>query len=358
MNDIVCPNCGKKIQIDQAVKHQLEETILKEERHKQKLELEKATNRAKEELEKKYKLEAEKELEKSNKEKFLLEEKLKKQQEEKESFEKRIKEEAVKKAEEEQRLRLKEKDLQLEEIKKVNEDLKRKLEQGSQQRQGEVLELDLEEKLKSAFPNDEFLPVPKGVEGGDIWQKVMFKGKVIGSILWETKRTKAWSNGWIVKLKDDAAKISASESIIVSQVLPDGASNFDRKDGIWITSYEHAIGICRFVRFLITSMANVRSSASQTEEDWGKIRDYMMSDTFRHRMQSHFDVIKALKDVLEAEKRSTLLRWKKQESQIEKLDSNTVNFYGELKEIVSNLPEIKGIDSTMLDSGDEEIDEN
>lgn len=354
MNDLRCPHCGKIIYIEDAVRQQLEKTILKEERSKRDVELEKAKIQIAKETEEKLNAKIQKELENSSKEKKLLEEKLLKERSEREDFEKKTKEEALKKAESEQRLKIKEKDLQLEEIRRVNEDLKRKLEQGSQQRQGEVLELDLEEKLKTAFPNDEFLPVPKGVEGGDIWQKIKYKGAIVGSILWETKRTKAWSNSWIVKLKDDSAKISASEAIIVSQVMPEGMTNFDRKDGIWITTYEHAIGICRYVRFLITSMSSIKSSASQTEEEWGRIRDYMLSDSFRHRMQAHFDGIQALRTGFDAEKRATLLRWKKQEAQIEKLDANTINFYGELKAIVSDLPEIKGVDSAILDSGEED----
>jgi hypothetical protein len=354
MNDIKCPHCGKLVHIDEVLKHQLETTILKEASEKQKVELEKAKLDAEKEAEKKFKEESEKELARTNKEKEILENKLLKEQKDREEFEKRISEEASKKADEEQRLKLKEKDLQLDEIRKVNEDLKRKLEQGSQQRQGEVLELDLEEQLKAKFPSDEFVPVPKGVEGADIWQKVRFQGKVVGSILWETKRTKAWSNGWITKLKDDAAKVSASESIIVSQVLPEGSSGFDRKDGIWITTYEHAISICRYIRFLVTTVTSIKSRASQTDEDWAQIRDYMMSDAFTHRMVAHYDAIKSLRESLTAEKRSSELRWRKQTSQIDKLDSNITTFYSELKTIVPNLPEIQNIDSPLLGDGSDE----
>ena len=357
MNDITCPFCKKQFELSAALRHQIEESVSKKNEEEYEVKLQKIKDEIFVTTEKKFKEENLKELEKANKEKEALENKLLKEQGEREKFEKKITEEASKKADEEQRLKIKEKDLQLDEIRKVNEDLKRKLEQGSQQRQGEVLELDLEEQLRAKFTSDEFVPVPKGVEGADIWQKVRFQGKVVGSILWETKRTKAWSNGWITKLKDDAAKVSASESIIVSQVLPEGSASFDRKDGIWITTYEHAIGICRYVRFLITTVASIKSSTSQTEEDWGQIRDYMLSDSFRHRMQAHFDGVKALREGLDAEKRTTLLRWKKQESQIEKLDTNTTNFYGELKAIVSNLPEIKGVNETLLEDGDEENQE-
>jgi len=289
-------------------------------------------------------------LEKSENEKKLLEKKLEKEKAGKDQFERKIKEDALKNAEEEQRLKFKEKDLQLEEIRKVNEDLKRKIEQGSQQRQGEVLELDLEEKLHAQFPNDEFLPIPKGIEGADIWQKILYQGKIVGSILWETKRTKAWSSAWINKLKEDLVKTNASEAILISQVLPNDSNSFDRKNGIWIAKYEHAISLGRFVRFLLTNVAIVKSSTSHTEEEWGKIRDYMMGDAFKHRMQAHFEVIKSLKDNLDAEKRTSMLRWKREESIINKIDSNTTNFYGELKAIVPQLPQIDGAETPIDNS--------
>ncbi|MBI4084432.1 MAG: DUF2130 domain-containing protein [Candidatus Levybacteria bacterium] len=364
MNMIVCPHCRKQVELSEAIVHQLSAKVREEEKKALQAQFEK--EKAQEAVISEKKLREEFALLARNREKALSEAKHKekelqdalvKEQKSREESEKKIRAEAVRKAEEEQRLKFKEKDLQLEQIRRVNEDLKRKIEQGSQQRQGEALELDLEEKLRSTFATDEFLPVPKGVEGGDIWQKVKFKGKTVGSILWETKRTKAWSNNWTTKLKYDAAKISSSEEILVSSVLPNGITSFDRKDGVWITTYEHAINICRFVRFLITNVAFVKSSAGQSQEEWGMVRDYLMSDAFKHRMQAHFDGIKALREFLEAEKRTTILKWKKQDAQINKLDNNTINFYGDLKAIVPNLPSVKGIDDTpLLEEG--ENDEN
>ncbi|MBI2034187.1 MAG: DUF2130 domain-containing protein [Candidatus Levybacteria bacterium] len=355
MNTIVCPHCKKQVELSEAIVHQLSAKVRQEEKKalQAQFEKEKAQETATREkkLREEFALQAkgrEKELAEARRKEKDLQEMLAKEQKGREESEKKIRAEAVRKAQEEQHLKLKEKDLQLEQIRRVNEDLKRKIEQGSQQRQGEALELDLEEKLRSTFITDEFLPVPKGVEGGDIWQKVRFNGKTVGSILWETKRTKAWSNIWTKKLKDDAARVSASEEIIASSVLPNGVSNFDRQDGVWITSYEHAISICRYVRFLITTVATIKSSANQTEEEWGMIREYMLSDAFKHRMQAHFDGIRALRQSLEFEKRTTTLRWKKQEAQIEKLDNNTVHFYGELKARVSNLPTIDEFEDPLI----------
>lgn len=339
MNTITCPHCKKQVEISEAIVHELQARVREEERKSLKAEFEK--NKAQEQLEREKKLREEFEQANKNREKEL--EKLLRQTKELKENEAKIKEEAVKQVSETARLEKLEFQKKISDMQKALEEAQRKGKQGSQQLQGEVLELDLEQKLIATFPNDEFVPVPKGVEGGDIWQKIKYKDRVVGSILWETKRTKAWSNSWVVKLKDDAAKISASESIIVSEVLPENMKNFDRKDGVWITTYEHAIGICRYVRFLITSVYSIKLSSNQTEAEWAKVRDYMLSDSFKHRMQAHFDGIQALREGFDAEKRATLLRWKKQESQIEKLDTNTVNFYGELKEIVSELPEIGGV---------------
>lgn len=355
MDKILCPHCGKEVELTQALIHQLSAKVRQEEREKQKIELEKAIAQEKAASEKRLREQFElenkdalKALEKAKENEKLLQEKLEKEQRQREEREEKIRLQAQKEAQESSRLEKKEYEKKISDMQKALEDAQRKSKQGSQQLQGEVLELDLEEKLKQAFPTDEFLPVPKGVEGADIWQKVKYKERVVGSILWETKRTKAWSNSWVTKLKDDMRETKASEAIIVSQVLPDEIGNFDRKDGVWITFYEHAISIARYVRFLITTVASIKSSTSQTDEEWGKIRDYMLSDSFKHRMQAHFDGVKALRENLDQEKRNTTLRWKRQEVLIEKLDSNTLNFYGELKAIVSDLPEIDNLETVLI----------
>lgn len=366
MNTVICPHCKKQVELSEAILHEFQDKIREEERKNIKITLEKesAEKIAKHEKELREKLLAEsrqkekeqelenkkhlEEIELAHRKEKELTEKLEKEKEEREKAEERIILAARKKADEEVELKLKQKDIQLEQARKANQELNRKLEQGSQQLQGEALELNLEEKLKASFPNDDFFPVPKGVEGGDIWQKIRFKGEVVGSILWETKRTKTWSKQWLLKLKEDSGKISATEAILVSLALPDDITNFDRKEGVWITTYEHAINICRYVRFLITTVATVKSSTDHTEEEWGQIRDYMMGDSFKHRMQAHFDGVNSLRTTLDSEKKATILRWKKLESTIEKLSNNTINFYGELKTIVTNLPEIEELESTTL----------
>jgi hypothetical protein len=147
----------------------------------------------------------------------------------------KIEEKASKKATELQQSRIDQLNKQLSDATKAKDDLARKLEQGSQQTQGEVLELELEELLKQEFVYDEIVPVPKGVNGADIIQKVNSRsGRDCGQIVWEIKKTKAWSEGWIQKLKDDQRLIKAELAVIVSAVLPSGVRGFVFHDGVWI----------------------------------------------------------------------------------------------------------------------------
>jgi len=150
----------------------------------------------------------------------------------------KIEETAIKRITEERRLKDLEKDKQISDMRQQIDALKRKAEQGSQQLQGEIQELDLEALLKEQFPHDDIQPVPKGITGADVIQKVYTKtGVVCGIIVWESKRTKAWSNGWIDKLKNDQRSMKADISVIVTEALPKEIQNFALKDGVWITNY-------------------------------------------------------------------------------------------------------------------------
>jgi len=356
MNTVVCPHCKKTLEISEAIIHQLQEQVRKEENDKLRAEFAKE-NAEKEALrEKKLREQFEnenkervKQLELAKKNEKELSEKLLLSELEAKKREAKIKELAEAEVTKKFQLNLLEEKKKNTDMQKALEEAQRKAKQSSQQLQGEVLELDMEVKLKEMFPTDQFAPIPKGFQGGDIMQKIIYKGNVVGSILWETKNTKNWSKAWLVKLKEDAGRINATESIIVSQVLPDGVKIFDRREGVWVTTYEHAISTCRFIRFLITTVSSMKLSASQTDEEWGKVRDYMLSDSFKHRMQTHFDGIKALRESLNAEKRAAIIRWKKQEAQIEKLDNNTTNFYGELRAIVPDIPKVEGVDTLLLE---------
>jgi hypothetical protein len=157
---------------------------------------------------------------------------------------KKIQDEVLKRFNEEHRLKDLEKEKLIQDLRKALEDAKRKAEQGSMQTQGEVLELDLESQLKNSFPFDQIEPVPKGIRGADVIQRVFDSGhKACGVILWESKRTKNWSDGWVQKLKDDQRSIGAEIAVIVTEVMPKDVEEFDFIDGVWVTNFRSAIGL-------------------------------------------------------------------------------------------------------------------
>ncbi|MCP3678541.1 MAG: DUF2130 domain-containing protein, partial [Deltaproteobacteria bacterium] len=163
---------------------------------------------------------------------------------------------------EEHRMKDLEKEKKISDMLKTIEELKRKGEQGSMQTQGEVLELDLEAMLKSRFPTDEITPVPKGIRGADILQRVHNRsGQLCGTIIWESKRTKAWSDGWISKLKDDQREVKAEIAVIVSETLPNGIKRFTQREGVWVANFRLAASLAEVLRSGLTQIALAKISA-------------------------------------------------------------------------------------------------
>nr|MBI5456104.1 DUF2130 domain-containing protein [Candidatus Levybacteria bacterium] len=351
MNDIKCPHCGKTIQISEALQHEFGEKIRAEEKLKAKDEIQKAKLQAISEAEKRFKDESLKELSKTKKEKEELEEKLLESAKKSKENEEKIKELAIKEASEKARLEKLEFEKKISDMQKALEEAQRKGKQGSQQLQGDILEKDLEERLKEAFPNDLFKPVPTGVRGGDIIQEVRNKhGNSAGLILWEAKRTKAWQKDWLVKLKEDMRSINASDCILVTEVMPPQTKIYERIENTWVTSYEYAIKLASVVRFGLLNMAIIRSSASHSDEQLKELYDVITSDSFRQMFEARDEIINALKIELEADKRSAEKRWKRQGAYIEKLDRNNSRLYGELQAHIPSLKPLK--EPNILGSGD------
>lgn len=370
MNSIPCPHCGKQVEISQAFKHQVEEAVLAKESERHKEEIEKLKKELVERTEKKFKedldyrmKDAQNELNETkqrNKELHgqLLEmnkliRELKDQNEKKELENEKKLNEQLERAKEElsktlsEKIRLKELELEkkLSDTQKALEEAQRKSQQGSQQLQGEILELDLEAQLKETFTFDDFLPIPKGIEGADVWQKVKNKfGQEAGSILWETKRTKMWTKSWLPKLREDGRKITANICVLITQVLPNGIKFFGKVEGVWVTSYEYAFLLAAILRDTLLQVAIAKSSASHKEEELQQLYNYISSDTFRHKFEAHFESVKALREDLEAERRAMERIWKKREMQIQRLDRSASQMFGEFQGIVPSLTSIKKLE--------------
>lgn len=254
-----------------------------------------------------------------------------------------IRETVSREFEESHRLKNAEKDKQLADMKIQIEDLKRKADQASQKTQGEVLELELEQLLRDEFCFDEFESIASGIKGADILQTVKTQaGRVCGKILWETKRTKNWSDGWVQKLKDDQRAAKADLAVIVSEVLPQGFHHFRQIETIWVTDIPSAISLALALRTLLIQVARTKEIQTGKEEKKEIVYSYLTGPEFRNRVQAIMEAFIGMRQDLDTEKRSMEKYWARREKQIEKIILNIAGMHGDLEGITGiPLPTIK-----------------
>jgi hypothetical protein len=230
-----------------------------------------------------------------------------------------------------------EKDKRLSDAIKANDELRRKLQQGSQQLQGEVLELALEDLISQTFPADLVQPVPKGINGADIIQRVQNQnGDLAGCIIWESKRTKAWSDSWIQKVKDDQRRAKADIALIVSEALPKGCNHFKQISGIWVTQPRCAIHLAGALRLLLLEVESARRTAVGKHEKMEILYAYLSGIEFRQRVEAIVEAFVTMQEDLQEERRSTERRWAKREKTIQRVIINTSGMYGDLQGLVGS----------------------
>lgn len=257
-----------------------------------------------------------------------------------------IKLKAKQEAENELNLKVQERDLKIQGMQKQIEELRRKAEQGSQQTQGEVQELELENILKSTFPYDTVVPVPKGEFGGDALQQVNTPlGQGCGQILWESKRTKAWSDGWLAKLRDDQRTAKAEIAVIVTQTLPKGIESFGLLEGIWITSPQFAIPLAMTLRYTLIEVTTVRKVGEGQQTKMEVLYQYLTGPRFRHRVEAIVEKFTDMQQDLEKERKTMMKLWARREEQIRGVIDSTAGMYGDMQGIAGRaLQEIKGLE--------------
>ena len=253
-----------------------------------------------------------------------------------------------------ERFKLKEAEYQkrIEDAQNANEELRRKLQQGSQQLQGEVQELELENLLRIKFPFDSIEPVAKGEFGGDVLQRVVSQGgNASGSILWESKRTKNWSDGWLTKLREDQRTAKADIAVLVSQVLPKGVESFDVIDGVWVTTPRAALPVATALRHTLiqVNMARQISEGQQTKTEM--VYEYLTGPRFRQRVEAIVEAFSSMQDDLDKERKVIMKQWAKREEQISRVIGATTGMYGDLQGIAGkSLQEIDGLEFKALES--------
>lgn len=384
---ISCPKCGNEFNVEDVIAHQLEEKYRKElnskissieDQYKSKEEdlaakekkvREKETDienqlriqlseksilqeaELKEKIKKDYELEivklesAASEAKKAKIENEKLKRELYSQKEDLElEYEKKMTEELsaksaeiIKKEAQRAEMKVKELEKKLEDQTNLVEQMRQKAEQGSMQLQGEVQELAIENILKEAFPFDEISEVSKGVRGADIVHKVKNRlGNVIGTIVYESKRTKTFSNDWTKKLKSDALLVKADICVLISEVIPDNMERAGLLDGVWVSTFNDFRPLIIVLRESLIKISEAYSSQTNKGEKMQMLYDYLTGNEFRLQIENIISGFTDLQKGYLDEKVKMERIWKEREKQLEKILLNTNHFIGSVKGIVGN----------------------
>ena len=266
-----------------------------------------------------------------------------------------VRDKAKREAEDELKLKVAEKEETIAGMQLQIEALKRKAEQGSQQLQGEVQELELESLLAAKFPGDVVEPVPKGEFGGDIVQGVLNSaGQACGTLLWESKRTRNWSDGWLAKLRQDQRVANADFALLVSRVLPKGVDRFDHIEGIWVLDPKCVIPVAIALRQTLLGVAAVRQAGEGQHTKMGMVYQYLTGPRFRTRIEAIVEKFTDMQEDLNRERKTMNRLWAKREEQIHGVLEATAGMYGDLQGIAGkSLDEIEGLEVSLLPAAQE-----
>lgn len=262
-------------------------------------------------------------------------------------------EKLAREADERAGLKLAEQAQVMEGMKRQIEALKQKSEQGSMQTQGEAAEIVLEETLAAAFPIDGFVPVAKGVSGADVRQDVTGPNGVAGSILWESKRTKNWTAGWLAKLRDDQRASGCEVAVITSHALPEGVDSFGMVDGIWVCAPRFAVPLATSLRQALIDVAGAKGRAMGQETKMEMVYDYLTGTQFKQRVDAIVERFEDMQDNLRKERVFIEKQWALRAKQIDLVIASTVGMHGDLQGIAGrSMPEIESVEALLIGKDD------
>jgi len=269
-------------------------------------------------------------------------------------------EQAKKEGEEGLKLKVAEKDQTIASMQKKIEELKHRAEQGSQQLQGEVQELELEDLLRSKFPVDAIEPVPKGEFGGDVVHRVIgANGQRSGTILWESKRTRNWSDTWLPKLREHQRTAKAEIAVIVSQALPKNVETFETIDGVWVVHPRAALPVAAILRQSLIEVALARQASEGRQTKTEMIYQYLTGPRFRQRVEAIVEAFSTMQGDLDKERKVIMKQWAKRDEQINRVMQATVGMYGDLQGIAGKtLLEIEGLSLAALEGPESDEEES
>lgn len=263
-----------------------------------------------------------------------------------------IEEKAEKRVQERWELKSREWAKEKEDQKKLIEEMRRKAQQGSMQLQGEVQELAIEELLRNTFPRDKITAVEKGARGADAIQEVMNEQMIsCGKIVYESKRTKAFSAEWINKLKVDQKAHQADIAVLVTATMPKNVTQFERINGVWVCTFQEFKSLVYVLREILLKSSEVKSIQENRGDKMEMLFNFLTSQQFKLQFTGIVDAFTILKEDLDREKKAMQGLWKKREKQLEMVLSNTVDLYGSIKGIAGN--SIATVEQLELPDGDE-----
>jgi hypothetical protein len=340
---ITCPQCGHKFALDAAFKEHFES------------EKRRAVNDAIKSANKK--AEEERKLLKEE----LAEERKQLQEElaaEREKIEKKYQEQAEEAAEKKYRLEIAAKDEEMRRIQKQLEDLERRTRQGSMELQGEALETLLKSALQDSFPLDNIEDVKKGQAGADLIHTIINpRGQRCGTIVWETKNTKAWNNDWLNKIKSDGSNVNAHVMVIVSVTLPEGVSTFDLIEGVWVCSVDAALALAKVLRQNLIQASDLQRAMEGMGDKMEAVYIYLTSPKFRDRIQRIVDTWQMLQGQVVTEKRAMEKQWKERTKQLDIMIDVTTEMYTDISAVIgAEMQQVKGLGVNALPNGADEAD--
>ncbi len=234
-------------------------------------------------------------------------------------------------------LKFKQQEEQLEMLRNELKNAQRKAELSSQQLQGEVQELAIEEFLRQKFPLDCIEEIKKGQRGGDCIQVVHTREfQNCGKIYYESKRTKEFQKAWVEKLKSDMREIGADVGVIVSEALPKEMERMGLFEGVWVCSFEEFKGLSAVLREGVIQVNLAKKSQENKGDKVDLLYHYLTSSEFSMQVNAIIEGFEQLRADLEREKRAMNKIWKSREKQIDKVFEGTINMYGSIKGIAGN----------------------
>lgn len=239
-------------------------------------------------------------------------------------------------------LKLKEREKVIEDLKNKLDEAKRQAEQGSMQLQGQIQELEIIELLREFHPYDEVTQSKTGANAADVLQVVRTQsGAECGKIYYESKRTKSWSNEWIKKFKQDNINTKADILVLVTNALPKGIERYGIVEGVWVCSFNDVKELSLVLRYGLLKLQSVAITQHGKETKMESLYFYLTSEDFKNTFESILEGFKTLQDSHNGEKLKMQRLWKEREKVLEKILSNSIDFYGSIKGIAgSAVPEI------------------